>query len=257
VPIVTIITINLNNLSGLQNTFQSVISQSNKDFEYIIVDGLSTDGSKEFIESNIEHVDCFVCEKDKSRYDAMNKAIVKAKGDYLLFLNSGDSFYNNGVLQNTVKLLDGTDVVYGDYMFSDGTYKIFPSKLTPYNFYISSLGHQATFFHRGLFEKYGLYDGNFVIGFDREFYMRIFIKGNASYKKTNQFICNFDLTGISNSPKFLAAQSLETKMMFDKYYGKFIDDMEALKEFRFALNRKPYIKKFYKKLKAKLKTIFK
>src|SRR5258705_4030466 len=89
-PRLSIITINYNNLTGLQKTMESVFTQSFADYEYIIIDGCSTDGSKEYIEHYGSRLAYRVSEKDKGVYDAMNKGIVRAKGEYLLMLNSGD-----------------------------------------------------------------------------------------------------------------------------------------------------------------------
>ena len=86
----SIITINYNNLAGLQKTIESVVSQTFRDFEWIVIDGGSVDGSRELIERYANSFSYWVSEPDKGIYNAMNKGIVVAKGDYLLFLNSGD-----------------------------------------------------------------------------------------------------------------------------------------------------------------------
>src|SRR5690606_20733259 len=94
-PLLTIITINLNNLEGLKTTIESVLSQTWQEFEYIVIDGGSTDGGKEYIESQKTHLNYWVSEPDKGIYNAMNKGILKSSGKYLLFLNSGDHLYDN------------------------------------------------------------------------------------------------------------------------------------------------------------------
>ena len=91
----SIITINYNNLEGLKRTVESVINQTSKEFEYIVIDGGSNDGSGAYIESKSEHIDYWVSEPDKGIYNAMNKGIAKASGEYLLFLNSGDHLFSN------------------------------------------------------------------------------------------------------------------------------------------------------------------
>lgn len=95
----SIITINYNNKEGLRKTIESVVGQSFRDFEYIIIDGGSTDGSIEVIKEYAGKVDYWVSEPDKGIYHAMNKGVLQAHGEYLNFMNSGDEFYNNGVLQ--------------------------------------------------------------------------------------------------------------------------------------------------------------
>lgn len=99
-PKLTIITINLNNKAGLQTTIDSVIAQTYKDFEWIIIDGGSTDGSKELIEKYTNYIKYWVSEPDKGIYNAMNKGIKVAEGEYLQFLNSGDSLFSNSVLSD-------------------------------------------------------------------------------------------------------------------------------------------------------------
>ena len=109
---VTVITINYNNLHGLKRTIPSVLSQTCDDFEYIVVDGGSTDGSKEYIESQ-KGIDQWVSEKDKGIYNAMNKGISMAHGEYCIFMNSGDHFFSTYSLENAYKELDGTGYCVG------------------------------------------------------------------------------------------------------------------------------------------------
>ena len=111
----SIITVNLNNRDGLQKTIDSVICQTFRDFEWIVIDGGSTDGSKELIEQYADHFAYWVSEPDKGIYNAMNKGIKVAKGEYLQFLNSGDSLWNETTLQGVVPFFSGTtDIFYGD-----------------------------------------------------------------------------------------------------------------------------------------------
>ena len=95
----SIITINLNNKNGLSETISSVIAQTFTDYEYIIIDGQSTDGSLEVIKQNANHINQWISENDHGIYNAMNKGLNLAKGEYCLFLNSGDSLYDSDVLQ--------------------------------------------------------------------------------------------------------------------------------------------------------------
>ncbi|MEP7170167.1 MAG: glycosyltransferase, partial [Bacteroidota bacterium] len=99
-PLFSIITVNLNNAAGLKKTIESVVTQTFNDVEYIIIDGASTDGSKEVIKNYETKISYWVSEKDTGIYNAMNKAIKKAKAEYCLFLNSGDSLTNKKVLND-------------------------------------------------------------------------------------------------------------------------------------------------------------
>ncbi|WP_373940767.1 glycosyltransferase [Polaribacter sejongensis] len=111
---ITIITINYNNLLGLKKTMQSVFDQTYKDVEYVIIDGGSTDGSKEYILDNAEKLAYWVSEPDNGIYNAMNKGIAKATGEYLLFLNSGDFLCDNYVLSKFSLELKDADIYYGN-----------------------------------------------------------------------------------------------------------------------------------------------
>jgi len=115
----SIITVNLNNKSGLQKTIDSVISQTYKDFEWIIIDGGSTDGSKELIEQYSQYITYWISEPDKGIYNAMNKGIVQAKGEYLQFLNSGDALYDKYVLDKILKATNITSDIITGSIFSN------------------------------------------------------------------------------------------------------------------------------------------
>ncbi len=116
---ISIITINFNDLVGLEKTFNSVVSQSNTDFEYIVIDGGSTDGSKEFLEQNSDKLAYWISEKDSGVYNAMNKGIKAAKGDYVMFLNSRDFLIDSTIIDKVVKDLDGsTAIYYGNLIYS-------------------------------------------------------------------------------------------------------------------------------------------
>jgi glycosyltransferase involved in cell wall biosynthesis len=115
----SIITINYNNRPGLQKTFNSVLGQFYKDFEYIIIDGGSTDGSKELIEKNATAFSYWVSEKDQGIYNAMNKGIIKAKAKYLLFLNSGDFLVDEKSLESISLSSHDEDIICADIKINE------------------------------------------------------------------------------------------------------------------------------------------
>ena len=150
----TVLTINYNNKEGLIKTFESVRAQTWKDFEFIVIDGGSTDGGKELIEQN-DQINYWVSEKDSGVYNAMNKGIKKAKGDYIIFMNSGDFFYDEYVLEKVRDEFDSNiDILYGDSVFFNdkGYRKVIkaPNKLTFGFFYDGGLNHQAVFIKKPL-----------------------------------------------------------------------------------------------------------
>ena len=135
---ISIVTINLNNLEGLKKTFQSVFSQDYTNFEYLIIDGDSKDGSVDLIRLNNKKISYWISEEDKGIYDAMNKAITQAKGDYILFLNSGDYFSGIDSLSKLVGTKIDADIVYGNIgMYKDTILEIkkYPAKLTLHYFH--------------------------------------------------------------------------------------------------------------------------
>ena len=198
----SIITINLNNLEGLKKTLQSVLSQTYQDFEYIVIDGGSTDGSKELIEQYQDKISYWVSEPDSGIYNAMNKGIKQANGEYLLFLNGDDYLIDNSVLQRISHHLEDKDLIYFDiYYGHNNNLKMatYPDKLSFYFFYTGTICHQAVFFKKGLFTKFGLYDEQLKIVSDWKFIMLSIVKYHASYKHVSDVFCVFDNRGISST----------------------------------------------------------
>ena len=109
----SIITVNLNNLEGLKRTYESVVCQTFTDYEWIVIDGGSTDGSREFIEQHQDKFAYWCSEPDKGIYNAMNKGIMRAKGEYLNFMNSGDCFASNDTLIRVLVDERNEDIIYG------------------------------------------------------------------------------------------------------------------------------------------------
>ena len=200
---ISIITVAYNNKFGLEETIKSVIGQSYKDFEFIIIDGGSNDGTKELLESYSTKIDYWISEPDKGIYNAMNKGIAKAAGQYLIFMNSGDRFSSPDILEKIAPHFGNEDIIYGNayYELEDRKkyeYRI-PSKITVGSLLKEPICHQSAFFRKELFEKYGLYDEKNKIASDWTFMMDIFIHHNISQKYINEYISIFEKTGISNT----------------------------------------------------------
>ncbi|PQJ73324.1 glycosyltransferase family 2 protein [Polaribacter butkevichii] len=202
---ISIITINYNNLNGLKSTVESVINQTHQELEYIIIDGGSTDGSTAYIKSQNAAIDYWVSESDKGVYNAMNKGIEKATGDYLLFLNSGDYLYNTKVLECVICKLTNTDVLYGNLakVFTDGTVKVDKGPngipITLNTFIQGTLNHGSSFIKRDLFYKYRFYDETLKIVSDWKFFLLVLGLNTSRVKYIDITISYFDMTGISNS----------------------------------------------------------
>jgi len=219
--LISIITINLNNLEGLIKTVQSVFEQDYSNLEYLIIDGNSKDGSIEFIKSQESNIDYWISETDAGIYDAMNKGIKKARGVYLLFLNSGDVFYCKNSLTKLILGNQGYDIIYGNLVLnkisSEEVFR-YPTLLSLRFFRYSTLPHQATLIKKDLFLKYGNYNTNYKIVSDWIYFCDVIIKYKATYKHIDELISIFDTSGISSQPSGGKVIRQEVAHHFKKEY---------------------------------------
>lgn len=193
----SIITINYNNRDGLERTIQSVINQTCQDFEYIIIDGGSTDGSVDVIKKYADRIDYWVSEPDKGIYNAMNKGILQAHGEYLNFMNSGDCFYNDEVLGAVIKYMC-YDIILGKSYYQNGAHGFKKKNISFLDLYKNSLPHQAAFCRSKLFED-NLFDENYRIVSDWKFFLETLIFKNASFLNIDEIICLYEDGGISST----------------------------------------------------------
>jgi glycosyltransferase involved in cell wall biosynthesis len=233
----SIITINYNNKIGLEKTIKSVVNQTYKNFEYLIIDGESTDGSKEVIEVNSQNIDYWISEKDSGVYNAMNKGIKIAKGEYLLFLNSGDFLIDESVLQKIIiELKNDVSIYYGNILYSKNETPTFlntpPSELS-FSFFLQySLPHPASFIKKKLFEKYFYYNETLKIVSDWEFFIFCICKQNESYKHIDILVSNFDNSGISSNLSNTQTIFNEKEFVLKKHFPLFFNDLEYLLEIK-------------------------
>lgn len=204
-PKLSVITINLNNVDGLRKTITSVINQIFSDYEYIIIDGGSTDGSVEVIKEYAEKITYWVSEPDNGIYNAMNKGIKQAKGEYLQFLNSGDWLVDEIILSKVFGIPRITDIVYGHLnIIYDRDIKVQrvlkENQLTLINLFNSSLAHPSTFITRKLFNG-SLYDESFKMAGDKKFLIEKIIFQNCTIQQIDEIIVNFNIVGISSRPE--------------------------------------------------------
>lgn len=220
-PKLSVITINYNNLEGLKKTIESVFSQTCKEFEYLIIDGGSTDGSVAYIESKSDAIDYWISEPDKGIYNAMNKGIELATGEYILFINSGDHLFSNKVVKSAEKYLQSYDVIYFNLQIisEDNRFKIhsLPDKLKFSDFFIDSWPHPSTFTKRELFDKVGLYDENLKIFSDWKFMILALFKYQCSYLKVDKILSTFYLGGISSQTDLFGERNQVLKEFFNGY----------------------------------------
>jgi Glycosyltransferases involved in cell wall biogenesis len=220
---ISIITINRNNESGLKRTIESVISQSLTDFEYIIIDGASTDGSKDVIKQYEDKITYWVSEPDSGIYQAMNKGIQKATGEYCLFLNSGDYLVDGAVLSDFSNIGFSEDIVSGNMMlvFDNGSTCLWESEtVDEFSFeaiYKRSLPHQATFIKTKLFDQYGDYNEQNKIVSDREFFLKVLIVENVSYAHFNRLVSYYNMNGISAQSSMTTIHEQELAAMYSNH----------------------------------------
>lgn len=201
----SIITVNYNNKEGLRRTIESVIHQSFRDFEYIVIDGGSTDGSKEILEEYDAHITYWVSEKDNGIYHAMNKGIAKATGEYLNFMNSGDCFYANDVLEHVSTYPTDADFIVGrDYHYSEekqlGHASIQPPRTTMIHFFISTLDHQSSFIKRELF-KDSPYREDYRLVSDWIFFTEKIVSEGKQVRFIPDIVCRREEGGLSEQQR--------------------------------------------------------
>ena len=206
--ILSIITINRNNSTGLEKTMRSVASQSFKDFEYIVIDGASTDKSVDVVkkyESGFCHFK-WISEPDNGIYNAMNKGLRMATGDYIQILNSGDCLASENITARMLEMLEKKgkpSMLYGNMVkcFPDGHRTVDKSfcggEITMLGMYSGTLNHDPVYVRRDLFEKYGYYDERLKIVSDWKWYMQALIFGEEKPQYVDLDVTLFDMTGIS------------------------------------------------------------
>ena len=205
----SIITINLNNAEGLRRTMESVALQTFKDFEYIVVDGASIDGSVEVMEEWTQRISASgihvnaKSEPDSGLYNAMNKGVRKAKGEYVLMLNSGDWLVDERVVEKMTTLLDGTDIVQGNVIHSLNGKELLDrgygrSEISFIDVQKGLFLHQASFCHRDLFDQFGYFDESYKIDGDTVFYIKSLGFGDATFKYVDVNVAYFEQGGRSS-----------------------------------------------------------
>lgn len=237
----SIITINYNNLSGLQKTIDSILSQSFKDYEWIVIDGGSTDGSKELLGKNQRHFAFWCSEPDKGIYNAINKGIEHASGDYIQFINSGDWLYDNTTIEKVLTQINSKyDIYYGNMVQVNADDKqnpiTYPDELGFLFFPYNNICHQATFYRRSLFEN-NPYDESFSIVSDWAMNLKLLFEDHT-FKHIDQFIVYYDNKGKSSAAD--SKHHLERTAAFEKYVPQQIkiDLAKYEKYYYFSRHRK-------------------
>jgi len=232
----SIITINRNNADGLEKTIKSVISQTCADFEYIIIDGASADGSVDVIKRYTDKIDYWVSEPDTGIYNAMNKGIRKSQGSYCLFLNSGDWLISPETLHNVFAEINNnsSDIFYSDMIKSDNTIKFYPEHLTINYLLFNTISHQNSLIKRSLFLEHGFYNEDLIFASDWEFYLYESWKYKSTFYHIRTNICVFDIHGIGSQTS--VERLNENKLILYNVFHELADTIIEFHNFR----RTPY-----------------
>ena len=221
----SIITITYNDLEGLERTYRSIRRQTFRDYEWIVVDGGSTDGTKEFLEEHNDELAWWCSEKDKGVYNAQNKGTQHARGEYSIYMNSGDSFYADDVLEKVFeKETEGADVIYGNWMlvFENGKTRLgrAPEAADLAYFFEDNMCHQSMLIRTEAVRSRP-YDETFRIYADWEEWLALLMQGKT-FRRIDLTICNFMVGGISTGDdapeKLKQERKAEIKRIQERYY---------------------------------------
>lgn len=240
-PLLSIITVVFNGEKYLEQTINSVISQNIFDLEYIIVDGGSTDGTVDIIKKYHDKIALWVTEPDKGIYDAMNKGVVFAKGEWILFLNAGDVFYSKETLFSIFANRHyNCSIIYGDTFLKQSKEVIRGPKVINKNYFFSNtICHQSIFFNRKLFSNVGCFDIDFKILADRIFLLKACML-KFKFEYVDELISVYDQDGYSS--KNNAIYLKEQKILRMQYFS-FLELVQITVGKIFKLNINYYVKK--------------
>ena len=251
----SIITVNFNNRNGLLRTARSIVGQSFSGFEWLVIDGGSTDGSQEIMSQFSAHIGWSVSEPDGGIYDAMNKGLAKASGEYVQFLNSGDSFIGRDVLEKVFSDEHLADICYGDQWCVLGDSIIekrsYPQAMDLRYLFRAPLGHQASFIRTTLAKEHP-YRVKYSISADRAFFIELYLSG-ASFYYLNRPIVYFDTEGIGSNLNTIGQRRVQLQQIKrDLLPAPAVKDFEKLMadadEFDFVMRVAPlrWVYSFFK-----------
>jgi glycosyltransferase involved in cell wall biosynthesis len=220
-PKLSVITVVYNNVRDIERTVLSVLNQSYPSIEYIVIDGGSTDGTVAIIEKYKDKISVLISEPDKGIYDAMNKGLAKATGDYVLFMNSGDEIYAQETIEDVFDTEHAADIYYGETeMFNDKWQSLGQRRhCAPENFnwrsfkYGMSVGHQAIFIKRSITAPYDL---KYKYSSDIDWIIKA-AKKASSIVNTHMYVAKYLVGGMSKKKHLASLQ--ERFEIFNKYYG--------------------------------------
>lgn len=243
---ISVITVCFNAKDTIEETFISLKKQTCKDFEHIVIDGASTDGTTEIINKYKDNITHFISEPDNGVYDAMNKGIKRAGGDFVFFLNANDILYDENVLKNVAEILDkypDTKFLFGNVNNISEDKKT--STIQSYNkvkniFYFinNNICHQSIFYHRSLFDEFGYYSNEFKIYADWEFNIKCLVENKVQAIHLPITISNFQFGGMCTNINNRKLYKMENDLLVKKYFP----------QFRFLIRTDKFLMKNFKTL---------
>ena len=225
----SVITVNLNNAAGLRKTLESVTGQSARSrFEFVVMDGASTDGSTEVLQEYADRIDKWVSEPDKGIYTAMNKGVAMASGTYCIFMNSGDTFHGNNIIEDVMGILREDLVMGAVQLAGTDIIRKAPEPLTLAGLFDKSIPHNAAFIKTELLRRHP-YDESRKIISDWKFFLQAIIFDNVSCRSIDTVICDYDRHGISSTNRDLREferqevlrELFPERILADYYQSKF------------------------------------
>lgn len=237
---ISIVTINFNNAKGLAQTIESVVCQTFNEYEFIIIDGGSSDNSVDVIKKYSARIDYWVSESDSGVYNAMNKGVAHANGEYCIFMNSGDCFVDNNVLNDVVKLGLSSDVVTGGIVFGPKNIFYAPETVSLMHFFTKSLAHQASFIRTSLLKEFP-YDESLKIVSDWKFFLEVLVLNKHSYSSINRLIGVMEEGGIGTNTDI---SDYEHNLVLRQILPEC-----AIEDYRLFINGKSDYDRFYMALK--------
>ena len=247
----SIITVNFNDAEGLERTIKSVISQSFKDYEFIIIDGGSTDGSVDVIKKYEKYINYWVSEPDGGIYQGMNKGLRQAKGDYLNFMNGGDCYHSEYVLEKIFALETEADIITGAHS-ENGLRNVGKGGVTMLDLYKWAIDHQASFIRREVALRHP-YDEKYRIVSDWKFFIEALVFDNCSFYYTDTIVVDVDMKGISNTHSELDRKEREL-VLKELFPERVLKDYQVLASIHpDLLNLAPRISKSQTIMKAIIK----
>ena len=241
----SIITVCKNEETNIERTLTSVLEQTFTDYEYVVIDGGSTDGTMDIVNKYSDRINIIVSEPDTGIFNAQMKGLKYSSGEYIYFLNAGDYLSGKSILEKVFLSAKSSDIVYGDIIYKLKNGMLYRKKsfkiISPMKLMLESLPHPATFTKRSVFDKCGKFDESYKIIADYEFLLRALLKFRCSTQYISIPLAVFNLEGLSSKSE----NTLSYKHELDKAQREYVPKLS----YRIFRIFKPLILLIFKKFR--------